>query len=144
MMDENQNHSVHFIQPASNAELLSSESISALELFGQRNLTTQFIGPDRYPTSSLVANSTNVFGPVSYTRMRFLPLLNIARKSTTSNDEKPTTETKDDNEGKFLMATTRNQNENDDEDSQETLEIERAKFVQELMLATVQSENFQP
>lgn len=78
--------------------------------------------------------------------MRFHPFLRIQNTSP-GNDGKPKSqERKDDTGEKFLMGTTKNLPP-EDEDSRATIEMlraERIKFIPELMLATVQSENFRP
>lgn len=137
---ESRTNSVHIIQPASNDTTNSSESIAIpQEFFGAQ------VGP-QFPGSTFFANSRNSFNPVSYTQMRFLSRLPLLKKATAKVEEAEKVKKKDDNGHKFLMGTMKNPTEND-EDSQEAIEMQRAErvqFVQELMLASVQNENFQP
>lgn len=144
---DNRSSAVHIIQPASNAASVSSESIVApSNLFNWRD-GTRLIGPRPLGSSNFQSNSANVFGPVSFTQWKLRSLLTATNKRPQGNDEKPKcSETKDDTKEKFLMAAAKKP-QDDDADSQEVIEIqraERAEFVQELMLATVLPENFQP
>lgn len=143
---EQQTNSVRVIQAASNSASLSSESIANnIDTFQEQTFADDPRARSR--SLRLFDHSADVFGPVSYTQMRFLPLRSIVKKPVPGIIEKPVKpDTKDDNEGKFLMGTAKVQPK-DDEDTRETIEMQRAersKFVQELMLATIQSENFRP
>lgn len=136
---------VNSVQPTSHEA--STSITDPLPVFASNNVT-RFIGPLPIASSNqFQTNSGNIFGPVSYTQMRFLPLVRVLQKTSPDNAEKSKIrEIKDDTGGKFLMSTT-NKPREDDKDSREAIEMRRAecaKFVQELTLATVQSENFRP